>query len=169
MEYNICSFSNGNLFLAGDRKGICMVQYLRLGQGFEKQIRFFENLGIAMKPEGSKFTDLLKQFDRYFNGKKVDFKEIKLDFLLGTSYQRRVWEKARQIDYGKTVSYKSIALQLNHHGYRSIGQALNRNPLLILIPCHRVISSDGSLGGFGAGTELKRYLLQLENIHYNAD
>ncbi|RLE04998.1 MAG: cysteine methyltransferase, partial [Candidatus Aminicenantes bacterium] len=99
---------------------------------------------------------------RYFKGEPISFDSLSLDFNMGTPFQRRVWKETRKIPFGQTSSYKELALKINHSGFRSVGQALGRNPFLLVVPCHRVLSSDGSLGGFSAGLPLKKYLLSLE-------
>ncbi|UCG67754.1 MAG: methylated-DNA--[protein]-cysteine S-methyltransferase [Deltaproteobacteria bacterium] len=79
-----------------------------------------------------------------------------------TAFRDRVWKSVCTIPYGETRTYKDIAAMVGTpKGARAVGQALNKNPLLILIPCHRVVAADG-LGGFGSGIELKKYLLSVE-------
>ncbi len=108
------------------------------------------------------FKDLIGKFQAYFQGDWVDFTE-KLDFSNATSFERAVWETTRKIPYGETRSYGWVALQIgNPLAPRGVGQALGRNPLPIIIPCHRVIGSDGKLHGFGGGLKMKEYLLKLE-------
>ena len=110
----------------------------------------------------SLFADLAERFSVYFRGQKTTFPD-KLDLSGATSFQRRVWQQTRLIPYGETRSYLWIAQQINQPAAaRAVGQALGRNPLPIIIPCHRVVTSDGSLGGFSGGLEMKRYLLGLE-------
>ena len=86
----------------------------------------------------------------------------KLDLDNATAFQRRVWRATQTIPYGQTRSYAWVADQINCNSARAIGQALSKNPIPIIIPCHRVIKSDGSLGGFSAGLGLKEVLLDLE-------
>jgi len=82
----------------------------------------------------------------------------------GTPFQRRVWAVLLRIPYGNVISYKELALLSDcPHGFRAVGQAIHKNPLPFLIPCHRVISSDGSLGGYALGLELKSWLLDFEH------
>ncbi len=82
--------------------------------------------------------------------------------LLNTSnFTRKVLEKVREIPYGKTISYKDLAEKLNTKGYRAVGLALKKNPIPIIIPCHRVVSKKG-LGGYNSGIEIKKELLKLE-------
>jgi len=108
------------------------------------------------------FEDLIKRFQTYFSGRRADFPD-KLDLNEATPFQHEVWEAARQIPYGQTRSYAWVAGQIGKPGAaRAVGQALGRNPLPIIIPCHRVLASSGRLGGFSGGLEMKKYLLTLE-------
>jgi len=127
------------------------------------------NTGAAPKeyPDGfeKRETPLIKkaakQFNEYFDGNRKSF-SLPLS-LHGTDFQIKVWNALRKIPYGKTVSYGELAAKIgNSKACRAVGMANNRNPIPIIIPCHRVIGSDGSLTGYGGGLELKRHLLELE-------
>ena len=108
------------------------------------------------------FQDLIERFQTYFRGQKIAFPD-RLDFGKATSFQRRVWEAARLISYGETRSYGWIAVQIKNPGAaRAVGQALGRNPLPVIVPCHRVLSGNGELGGFTGGLEVKKRLLTQE-------
>ncbi len=108
------------------------------------------------------FNGLIERFRVYFNGGQVAFPD-ELDLSDATPFQRRVWEITRLIPYGDTRSYIWVAEQIGKPGAaRAVGQALARNPLPIIIPCHRVVNVDGRLGGFSGGLEMKRHLLHLE-------
>lgn len=115
-------------------------------------------------------TELLSmatiQLDEYFQGKRTTFS---LPFkLTGTPFQLAVWKELQNILYGKTTSYKEIAQKINKpKAYRAVGMANNKNPLPIIIPCHRVIGSNGKLIGYAGGLNLKNYLLELEKSHTN--
>lgn len=101
------------------------------------------------------------QFDEYFQGRRKQF-DLPLHYE-GTAFQQRVWEELKKIPYGETRSYEDIALQVGSpKAQRAIGQANNRNPILIIVPCHRVIHKNGDISGFACGIEAKRYLLDLE-------
>ena len=162
MFYTILDFPLGKIFLAKSEKGLSLASSLKNRNRFEEITEFFKRKSILLELQRKKFHREEKLFNQYFEGKKEDFTSLPLDFISGTPYQRKVWLETRKIPYGKTQTYKFLAKKLNHRGYRSIGQALSRNPLLIVIPCHRVISSDGSIGGFTGGLELKKFLLRLE-------
>ncbi len=89
---------------------------------------------------------------------------FKYMFLAGTEFERKVWNKLASIPYGKTISYKKLAELIGHSGAcRAVGSALRKNPLMLAIPCHRVVRSDGSVGKFTGGEKVKRFLLNLEN------
>jgi methylated-DNA-[protein]-cysteine S-methyltransferase len=108
------------------------------------------------------FADLTNRMRRYFSGEPVDFAD-KLDLSGATRFQQNVWRTVRNIPRGQTRSYDWVANQLGLPGAaRAVGQALRRNPLPIVIPCHRIIGSDGKLGGFSGGVEIKKLLLRLE-------
>jgi methylated-DNA-[protein]-cysteine S-methyltransferase len=108
------------------------------------------------------FEDLVKRFLSYFSGQQAAFPD-ELDLSEATSFQRKVWEATKLIPYGDTRSYIWVAEQIKQPGAaRAVGQALSANPLPVIIPCHRVLSSDGKLGGFSGGVEIKRRLLSLE-------
>ena len=102
-----------------------------------------------------------KQLREYFEGKRKDF-DLPLLFT-GTDFQKQVWEALLTIPYGETGSYGQIAAQVGRpKAARAVGMANNRNPIVIICPCHRVIGSNGSLAGYGGGLPLKQQLLDLE-------
>ena len=111
-------------------------------------------------------TTLIKeahqQLSEYLKGERKSF-DLPLR-MKGTDFQQRVWNALLKIPYGETRSYKQIAEAIgNPKAVRAVGMANNRNPLLIVVPCHRVIGADGKLVGYGAGIEKKEFLLRLEN------
>jgi len=108
------------------------------------------------------FDSLIQHFQSYFSGLRVTFPG-QLDLSGVTTFHRKVWEITRLIPYGETRSYTWVAEQIGQpRAMRAAGQALGKNPLPIIIPCHRVIAGNGELGGFGGGVEMKRHLLSLE-------
>ena len=103
-------------------------------------------------------------FLAYFSGKRVEF-DYPVDVEGFTPFQKAVWAAMREIPYGQTRSYRWIAEKVGRpRAYRAVGNACGKNPLLIIQPCHRVVGSQGRLGGFSAGLELKEALLQLEGV-----
>jgi methylated-DNA-[protein]-cysteine S-methyltransferase len=112
-------------------------------------------------PSEEPFADLIKRLKAYFAGKRVEFPD-RLDLSGATDFQRRVWRVTQTIPYGGTRSYGWIAQKMGGKGARAVGQALARNRLPVIIPCHRVIASDGDLGGYSGGVVTKEWLLRLE-------
>lgn len=101
------------------------------------------------------------QLDEYFEGRRKSF-NIKLE-MIGTDFQKKTWKQLTKIPYGKTLSYGEQASAMGEAGKaRAVGAANGRNPISIVVPCHRVIGKDGKMQGFAAGTEVKRKLLDLE-------
>jgi O-6-methylguanine DNA methyltransferase len=109
-----------------------------------------------------RFKDLIQRIKLYFGNHQVTFPD-NLDLSLASAFQRKVWEATRLIPYGETRSYRWVAEQIEKpRAARAVGQALGRNPLPIIIPCHRVLASDGQPGGYSGGIEVKKRLLYLE-------
>jgi len=105
-----------------------------------------------------------RQLQKYFSGELYEFSLPLAP--AGTDFMQSVWQVLREIPYGETVSYKDIAVKIgNPKAVRAVGMANNRNPIAIVIPCHRVIGSDGQLVGYRSGLENKRMLLELESLH----
>lgn len=101
------------------------------------------------------------QLEEYFKGKRKTF-NIKIN-PIGSEFQKKVWEELRKIPFGKTRSYSDIAQSIgNKNAQRAVGTACNKNPILIIIPCHRVISKNGTIGGFAYGNNIKQNLLEIE-------
>lgn len=118
--------------------------------------------GITEQQDHPVFTETRRWLDLYFSGEKPDF-------LLplnpqGTPFQLKVWRELLTIPYGQTTSYGEIARRLQCRSAQAIGQAVHRNPIAIIIPCHRVIGANGSLVGYASGLEVKRELLRIENV-----
>ena len=106
--------------------------------------------------------DIKKQLDEYFLGKRTIF-NIKIN-PKGTDFQKLVWSELQNIPYGKIKSYSEIAAAAgNKNAQRAVGNACNKNPIMIIIPCHRVISKNNNLGGYAYGRSIKQKLLNIEN------
>ncbi len=116
------------------------------------------------------FPHLQKQLRDYFDGRSVEF-DVPVDFSPLSPFQRKVLSACAEIGYGRTMTYGQLARRIGSpHAARAVGGALARNPIPLVIPCHRVIAGDGSLGGFSApqGVTLKRRLLDLESFQTRA-
>lgn len=143
----------GNLLIASTPKGICRISF-SIDQMGEDEI--IEDKG--------RFSNILKDLEAYFAGMQVEFR-CQLDLRERRGFQRKVWEEIRRIPYGQVRSYKQVAEAVgNPKAFRAVGGALRANPIPIIIPCHRVIASDGTLGGYSLGLDVKRWLLRLEGI-----
>lgn len=112
--------------------------------------------------------DAVEQLTAYFDGRRRDFDDLPLA-PVGTAFQHEVWAALRRIPYGETTSYGQLAAELGRPGAaRAVGLANGRNPIAIVVPCHRVIGADGTLTGYAGGLERKRSLLALERRHLGA-
>jgi methylated-DNA-[protein]-cysteine S-methyltransferase len=119
--------------------------------------------GSATVPQGdaAAIAAAAVQLEQYFAGERTGF-DLELG-LEGTEFERRVWEAVRAIPYGSTATYAEIAARIGRPGAcRAVGRANAMNPVAIVVPCHRVVGSDGSLTGYAGGIEMKRALLELE-------
>ena len=139
----------GPLLLAVSERGLVA---LRFGRG---------KIGESWVESPERTAACARQLEEYFAGKRRAF-DIPLD-LRGTEFQKRCWQELLKIPYGETRSYADIARAIgNPPAVRAVGLANGQNPIAIIVPCHRVIGSDGSLTGYGGGLEVKRRLLELE-------
>jgi methylated-DNA-[protein]-cysteine S-methyltransferase len=144
----------GPLFLAASSHGLVRLE-------FESRVQKPNSDRIQLKESKADLAPYLRELDEYFAGERREF-SIPLD-LRGTEFQLACWRALLHIPYGETRSYRDIAEVIGHpHAYRAVGMSNNRNPVAIVVPCHRVIASSGSLCGYGGGLDLKRQLLQLE-------
>ncbi len=161
-ELNYVTFSSdaGWIGILGSAKGLLATTLPQ--QSSEKARQLLGDSADRAASSPSLFDDLMERLRIYFGGHKAAFPD-ELDLSSATPFQRQVWEIARLIPYGETRSYSWVAEQIGKPGaVRAVGQALGRNPLLIIIPCHRVLTSQGKLGGYREGVEMKRRLLFLE-------
>ena len=116
---------------------------------------------VGWEPDDSAFPEAVEQLAPYFAGDRTEF-DLELE-MAGTEFQRKVWDALRTIPYGETRSYGQIAEQIGSRGaFRAVGLANGRNPISIIVPCHRVIGAAGSLVGYGGGLDRKKTLLGLE-------
>ena len=151
----------GNLSIAASPQGIAAIEFGETD---------FSPLAEKMKLKPvCTSTPLLdncdKQLKEYFDGKRRDF-SLPLD-LVGTEFQKRVWNTLLTISYGETISYKEEAKKMgNEKALRAVAQANGANPIPIIIPCHRVINADGSIGGYSSGVDKKLFLLSIEQKKY---
>jgi len=150
----------GPLFLAASTKGLVRLE-------FESRMQRLDPDAIQLRESKPALAPYLLELNEYFAGKRREF-SLPLD-LHGTAFQLACWNALLEIPYGETRSYRDVAQAIGHpHAYRAVGMSNNRNPVAIIVPCHRVIASSGSLCGYGGGLDLKRKLLDLEEANTGA-
>jgi methylated-DNA-[protein]-cysteine S-methyltransferase len=151
----------GPLLVAGTAQGL-----VRLWFGTEPLDRFLGDLARRISPRvleaPARLDDVRRQLDEYFEGRRRSF-ELALDWSLSSGFGQRVLRATNRIPYGEVRTYKAVATEAgNPTASRAAGSALGHNPIALVVPCHRVIGSSGSLTGYGGGIERKEFLLRLE-------
>jgi O-6-methylguanine DNA methyltransferase len=144
----------GPLFLAASTKGLVRLE-------FEARVQKLNPDATQLHESKPALAPYVRELNDYFAGEQREF-SLPLD-LRGTEFQLACWRALLKIPYGETRSYRDIAQAIGHpQAYRAVGMSNNRNPIAIVVPCHRVIASSGSLCGYGGGLDIKRKLLELE-------
>jgi len=150
------------VFVASTEKGVCMVDFLKPEKVFLKELK--KQFPGEVVRDDRKNKAVLTQLKKYLKGELRRF-NCRLD-LQGTPFQKKVWLALAKIPYGKTQSYKDITRLIGHpRAFRAVGNANGSNPIPLILPCHRVIESNGGLGGFGHGIKVKKQLLDFEKTH----
>lgn len=140
----------GTLHLIASEKGLCRIEFTE------------EQTSGHGQTAPEQLCECIKQLDLYFAGKLKEFK-LKLD-LSGTEFQMKVWEQLQKVPYGTICSYGELATKVGGKNYmRAVGGANNRNPIAIVVPCHRIIGSNGKLVGYAGGIWRKEWLLKHES------
>ena len=143
----------GHLLLGADSGRLCMCSWLR------EPVQTI----ITNDADGNLLHEACRQLQEYFAHERQEF-QLPLS-MSGTLFQKSAWEAMLTIPYGQTISYAEEARRAGHPtALRAIGNANGRNPLAIIVPCHRVIASDGTIGGYSSGLYRKRFLLRLEGV-----
>lgn len=157
MYYEIFSSPVGPLLLQGDDSTLKQLSFLK-----NRNTKPFIDPSWCRRPDS--FVDARAQLVEYFQGNRREF-DIELDFgVAEESFSAQVWRELQRIPYGETRSYRDVANSIGRNkAFRAVGQANHRNPIAIVVPCHRVIGSDGTLTGFGGGLDTKKFLLNLES------
>ncbi len=153
----------GNVVVFESDRGVIAVELT--APSVEAAVRRLEaRLGRAVEPELTQRSKAAKELRQYFDGRRQAFRAA-LDLSLATGFQREALTALRRVPFGKLVSYGELAARLGKPGAaRAVGGAMAQNPVPVFIPCHRVVASDGSLGGFSGGLDVKRWLHQHEGI-----
>ena len=156
----------GPLFLAASSKGLVALEFDARLPGQQtirpnpRDLRAEKN-GVSFEKSRAAMQEYMNQLEEYFAGNRRQF-DFPLD-LRGTDFQLSCWNALLAIPYGETRSYADIARAIGkQNAFRAVGMANNRNPIAIVVPCHRVIASDGGLCGYGGGLDVKKKLLELE-------
>lgn len=150
----------GELYIGFTKDGLAKLDFSISKDQFIKELK--KNFDNIVKFQGAS-SDYSKQINMYLE-KKIKSFDLPLD-LIGTHFQKQVWQELLKIPYGEVRSYKDIAIAIGRDkGFRAVGMANNRNPVSIVVPCHRVIGSNGELVGYGGGIEAKVKLLKLEGL-----
>jgi len=161
IHYRMHGSPLGSLLLAATDRGLC-------GLYFEEHRHFRGPQGWRRVDDHPHLRLAGQQLDDYFAGKRREF-SLPLD-LAGTPFQQKVWRYLPQIAYGATASYLLHACAIGaDRAVRAVGAAIGRNPVSIIIPCHRILGSDGTLTGYAGGLDRKRYLLAFEAARKNDD
>ena len=164
--YRVFEVSCGWAAAARGREGLCAFGLPEISREIaEKNIRALARKDF--EPSKSALRDVVSLARRYFHGWRTNFGDVRLDLSAGTAFQRKVWSIVREIPYGEVRTYRWIALELGRpEAARAIGGALAANPVPLIVPCHRIVNANGTLGGFsaGGGVTLKRRILELERV-----
>jgi O-6-methylguanine DNA methyltransferase len=165
VAYHMMNTPVGLLLLASTAKGLRYVEFMDR-KALKKVIANHEPElpGARWTPSLLELKPVVEQLGAYFNGGLVEF-EVPLD-LHGSEFQLKVWRALREIPFGDTRSYGEVARAIRQpRSSRAVGLANQQNPLAIVVPCHRVIGADGSLGGYSGGAKGKRWLIEHEAAH----
>lgn len=146
----------GEMTLAASPRGL-------RGAWFQGQRHFPTLPGRDMTPDHPVLREAARQLREYLTGARRSF-DLPLDFSLGTPFQQAVWKAMLAVPFGETTSYRALAVVVQKpSAVRAVGASVGRNPLSVILPCHRVLGSDGSLTGYAGGLDRKRALLALES------
>lgn len=153
----------GKLFLLSTDKEIIWLSTPGIdpNKGVEYSKKYFGSIELTENNPPPVLTNTLEELKGYFSREKINFKGPFLFF--GTDFQKTVWKEIAKIPYGQTITYTQLAQKVGaENAVRSIGTTCGKNPILILIPCHRILGRNGKLTGYAGGLKLKEYLLNLE-------
>ena len=150
----------GQISLAATEQGLCKLSFGAADAAWLAELREVWQEDIL--PDQARLSDTVEQLRQYLAGERRAF-DLPMDLSQGTAFQQAVWRATMTIPYGQVCSYGQVAALIGKpRATRAVGGALGRNPVPVIVPCHRVIAADGSLGGFSIGLPLKRALLQID-------
>ncbi|MDR0194575.1 MAG: methylated-DNA--[protein]-cysteine S-methyltransferase [Myroides sp.] len=157
----------GSIVVCATKEGVCFLEFADI-QDLDRELKRIakEKQAVILQGENLHISQLKQELDAYFKGELIEF-TVSLD-LIGTPFQVQVWNGLRTIPYGETKSYKQQSELLNiPKSIRAVANANGMNTVAIVVPCHRIIGTDGSLTGYRGGVWRKKFLLELENKDYN--
>lgn len=161
---NISYYTNHgfDLILGSFDNKLCLVGFMGSKHREKQDSKLQRDLKAKfVEHEDEVLLQTVKELDEYFEGKRIEFRVPLL--MVGTEFQKSVWKALQQIPYGETSTYKKQAKMIdNEKAVRAVANANGANPISIIVPCHRIIGSDGTLTGFGGGLDLKQKLLNIE-------
>lgn len=160
IRYTTFTTPLGRMFVAATPRGICRLDFLIPGRNFQRWfVRHFPGESLHQDARGLDST--VRKIQDYFRGRRRRF-DVPLE-LRGTAFERSVWQALRRIRWGQTTSYGQLAARLGRpRAVRAVGRAVGANPVAVIVPCHRVIGSNGRLVGYASGLTRKAKLLELE-------
>ena len=155
VRYDVTESPVGDLFIASTPRGLCRISYTVEGQ--DEEIAKLFGVRVLRMP----LDDVRRELDEYFEGRRHNF-DLAIDLRVAPFHEAVLHELAR-VPYGHTDTYGSLAAKVGKpKAARAVGTVMNRNPIPIVLPCHRIIGANGSLTGYGGGLPAKRHLLELE-------
>ena len=151
-------YRKSNIYIVSTEKGVSRLFFS------QKEYRdYLKSLGVKEIKEGGEALRFARELEKYLSGKLLKFK-TKLDISSGTEFQKKVWKKLLNVPYGEVVTYQELAKAVGRpKAARAVGNAVGKNPLPIVVPCHRVLASSG-LGGYSCGINIKKDLLKIEGV-----
>ena len=155
VRYDVTESPVGELFLAATDRGLCRISYRTEGQ--EEELARLYGVRVLRLP----LDDVRRELDQYFDGERREF-DLPLDLRVAPFHEAVLHELAR-VPYGRTETYGALAAKVGRpRAARAVGTVMNRNPIPIVLPCHRIVGANGSLTGYAGGLHVKRALLELE-------
>lgn len=160
--YDVVESAIGPLFLAATDRGLCRVAFQPEPDAYLDQLA--RAFGARVLRSGAKVDAARRQLDEYFAGRRHGF-ELDTDLRGAAPFAQRVLGELAQVPFGETTTYGALARRVDApRAARAVGMVMNRNPIAIVLPCHRVVGANGSLTGYAGGLELKERLLRLEGV-----